>query len=122
MSSFVLLLNDWLVAFLIAERDFIYVEHVKREGNVTILLTTSIDGMFPEDKIPQLDGTVRGTNYFNYLKLTQLDNGDLEYITLSQGNPNGFIPLAISNAFVYERPKLMVTAGEQVLKKKCKLE
>ena len=96
---------------MVSERDFLYVEHHKVEGNTTTYLTTSIDDLYPADKCPVVG--VRATNIFSYFKMVE-EGGNLHVVFLGQANPNGWIPLAVSNQVVYERPLTLVAAGKYI--------
>ena len=96
---------------MVSERDFLYVEHHKTEGNITTYLTTSIDGLYPEDKCTPVG--VRATNIFSYFKMIE-EGDDLHVVFLGQANPNGWIPTAVANQVVYERPLGVVNAAKHI--------
>ena len=94
---------------IISERDFLYVEHCQVSENSTIYLTTSVDGIFPSDKCQAVG--VRATNVFNYLKMIQAGD-DLRVVFIGQYLPGGWIPTAVANQAVYERPLGVVNAAK----------
>jgi len=106
---------------MVSARDFLYVEHQCQEGKTFYLLTTSIedDWYKPTQALPSAGSTVRGTNVFTYFALTELDNGDLSATFLAQANPNGWIPTAVANQVVYDRP-LIVPSSAKIIGKSLK--
>ncbi|KAG2387953.1 hypothetical protein C9374_000803 [Naegleria lovaniensis] len=102
-------------SMMVSDRDFLYCEREFQEGNKLVLLTTSVDGSYTCDKA----SGVRGTNIFTLYELVELENGDLKVTFMGQANPNGWIPTAVSNQVVYERP-LVISAAAKILNKNTK--